>query len=527
MKTILLAAFSCTTFFLTAQTLVIDTLAFQDFEVAPAAPTWTFTGPVIYNSGFSAVNATPANSPIGIGGSRAWETTTNSGGLVLDFANTIIPVGYDSTRVRFNLAAMNLTGNTGGPDNLDYVLVAYSTDGGTTYNNRIRVRGATTDNCSWAYSATAIAANYYVPATEQVFQPTSSGLQTTFGYSTVEIVFPGSVSQIAMRITGRSSSSSDTWLIDNLVMTGEYICTPSAATVSPIVCGSYVSPSGNTLSSSGTYLDTIPNSTGCDSVITINLTVNNATSSFLPAAACGSYVLPSGTVVTSGGVYMDTIPNAAGCDSIITVSLNLNNATSSSQTVTACFSYLSPAGNMYTTSGMYMDTVLNTAGCDSVITTTLTIDTVDVSTTMTGATLQANASGATYQWIDCNNGNAVIAGETNQTYMPAANGNYAVIVTQGLCTDTSACVNVTSVNVNASVLNSVSVYPNPFAETFVLENLPVNSVITVTDAQGRSVLTRTSTVTRIEIDLGGEADGIYFVEIKSGDQISHHRVTKQ
>lgn len=225
--------------------ILIDTLAIQDFEVVPQAPTWTFTGPVIYNSGFSSISAAPPSSPLGIGGSRAWETTVNSGGLILDFDNIIIPNGYDSLRVHFNLAAMNLISNSGGPDDLDYLLVAYSIDGGATYTNRLRIRGSIANNSFWAYSATGVAKVFYTPTTEAVFQPTTVGLQTTFGYSNCEIVFPSTVTQVKMRITGRSSSSTDTWLVDNLLITGESVCTPSTATISASACGSYISPSGN------------------------------------------------------------------------------------------------------------------------------------------------------------------------------------------------------------------------------------------------------------------------------------------
>ena len=128
--------------------LAIDTLAIQDFEITPATPTWNFTGPVVYNSGTSSASAAPPNSPIGINSSRAWETTSVSGGLILDFDNITIPLGYDSVRVNFRLAAMNLNGSTGGPDNLDYVLVEYSIDGGNTFVSRLRIRGATANNLS-------------------------------------------------------------------------------------------------------------------------------------------------------------------------------------------------------------------------------------------------------------------------------------------------------------------------------------------------------------------------------------------
>jgi len=221
MKKILLSVLLIAGLDLAAQ-LQTDTLAIQTFDTIPVTPpVWTFTGPVVYNSGFSSASAAPPNSPIGINGSRAWETTTNSGGLVLDFANILIPAGYDSVRVRFNLAAMNLTGTTGGPDDLDYVLTEISLDSGATFYGRLRNRGAVTNNSFWPYSATGVAKLYYQPQTEVEFQPANSGLQTTQGYSTNEIVFPGTITQVKIRMTGRSSTSSDTWLVDNLVITGE------------------------------------------------------------------------------------------------------------------------------------------------------------------------------------------------------------------------------------------------------------------------------------------------------------------
>lgn len=236
-------------FLVQAQT--IDTLAFQDFEVVPSQPVWNFTGPVVYNSGFSSNTANPPNSPLGIGGSRAWETTTNSGGLVLEFGNVTIPSGYDTVRIYFNLAAMNLLGSGGGPDNLDYVLVAYSLDGGATYTNRLRIRGAVNDNSVWEYSATGVASVYYQPTSETMFQPITSGLQTTMGYSHCEIRFDASaITQLRLRITGRSSSSTDTWMIDNVIMTGERNCNESTNSISPVVCDSYTSPSGDVYTAS-------------------------------------------------------------------------------------------------------------------------------------------------------------------------------------------------------------------------------------------------------------------------------------
>jgi hypothetical protein len=508
----------------------IDTLAFQDFEITPAGPVWNFTGPVIYNSGFSAPGAAPGNSPIGIGGSRAWETTSNSGGLVLDFANTVIPSGYDSVRVRFNLAAMNLVGATGGPDDLDFVLIAYSTDGGITYNNRMRIRGAVNNNSFWAYSATGYAKNYYLPATEQVFQPLTSGLQTTLGYSTCEIVFPGTVTQISMRITGRSSASSDTWLVDNLVLTGENNCVPSTASITASACGSYTAPSGTVLTTSGTFNDTIPNIGGCDSVITINLTVNQATTATISPVVCGSYTSPSGTVYSASATFNDTIPNSAGCDSVITIALTVNQPSAASISPVVCDTYTSPSGMVYTSSATFNDTIPNGAGCDSVITITLTVNTVDVSTSLNGIVISANASGAQYQWLDCDNGYAVIAGETAQTFTPLANGNYAVAVTQNGCTDTSACVLVLSLDVASYAGQEMELLPNPTTDLLTLRtaNSLTNAVIVITDIQGRILMQEANRQGNVfTFDVESLQHGVYFIRITDGDKTIQRRFVKK
>ena len=115
---------------------------------------------------------------------------------------------------------MNLAGLGGGPDNLDYVLVQYSVDNGSTFYNRLRIRGAVNDNSFWAYDATGIAIVNYQPTNEVLFQPINSGLATENGYSTVGILFSGTINQLKIKITARSSSSTDTWLIDNVSLLG-------------------------------------------------------------------------------------------------------------------------------------------------------------------------------------------------------------------------------------------------------------------------------------------------------------------
>ena len=115
-------------------------------------------------------------------------------------------------------------------------------------------------------------------------------------------------------------------------------------------------------------------------------------------------------------------------------------------------------GINYTSSGIYNQTLTNLSGCDSVVTLDLGIISVDtsVSYVISSSTLTALAPNATYQWLDCNNNNTPIAGETNQNFSPTSNGNYAVEVTQNGCTAISNCYQINNLmSVSLSALNPI------------------------------------------------------------------------
>jgi hypothetical protein len=90
-------------------------------------------------------------------------------------------------------------------------------------------------------------------------------------------------------------------------------------------CNRYISPSGNEVwTSSGTYTDIMVNAFGCDSVITVHLTIARSSAQTITATACRTYVSPSKKHVwRTPGIYRDTLVNDAGCDSVITVNLSI------------------------------------------------------------------------------------------------------------------------------------------------------------------------------------------------------------
>lgn len=302
-------------------------------------------------------------------------------------------------------------------------------------------------------------------------------------------------------------------------------CSETFATISPVECNFYTSPSGNhTWNSTGVYFDTIPNVGGCDSIITIDLTINSSSMSTQALSVCNFFNSPSGNYVwTTTGIFYDTIPNNAGCDSIIMFNLTINSSSMSTQTLNACYYFNSPSGNhIWTTSGAYYDTIPNAAGCDSIMLFNLTIDTVNVNVTDNSPVLTAQATGASYQWLDCNNLFSQLGGDTLQSLIATVNGSYAVQVTQGGCVDTSACFNVVNVSIDNNAFNSISIWPNPATNKIWIDlgQETENATITITDALGRIVESIKIDNNRIaELNLTGEA-GLFFVKIEFNNGLS-------
>lgn len=304
-------------------------------------------------------------------------------------------------------------------------------------------------------------------------------------------------------------------------------------TINVIACDKYKSPGGKTgWVVSGTYMDTIPNKTGCDSLITVNLTLNKSTFSQISPRTCGSYTSPSGKYTYPFSIsFFDTIPNSAGCDSVILVDLIVNKITSATVSNTVCKRFISPSKkHIWTISGKYYDTIPNRKGCDSLITINLTINNATVAVSQKGAKLSALADGAFYQWLNCNTSYSKITGATNQVYTATALGRYAVEVTEGTCTDTSICMNVTDLRVDTySLYNSLSVFPNPATGQYTVSSVqPLNNAsIKVINAMGETILLKNNVFgSSVFIDISGHANGIYFIEISEKENSGRLKLIK-
>ena len=147
--------------------------------------------------------------------------------------------------------------------------------------------------------------------------------------------------------------------------------------------------------------------------------------------------------------------------------------------------------------------------------TTVSISIVEVNVMQNGATLTSTATNATYQWINCSN-NAAVPNATNASFTPDGNGNFAVVVTQNGCTDTSACLTVSTASILQSQLShDIKAYPNPTSGTLMIDLGREYAAIEVkiTSVIGAWISTENfnhSQLLQIEMP---ETQGIYFVNI--------------
>jgi hypothetical protein len=153
------------------------------------------------------------------------------------------------------------------------------------------------------------------------------------------------------------------------------IAQPNTGTDVATACDSYTWIDGITYTAdNNTATWTLTNAAGCDSVVTLDLTILASTAGTDVVTACDSLVWIDGvTYKSSNNTATHVLTNAAGCDSVVTLDLTILASTSSSVDVSSPESYTSPSGKVWTQTGIYLDTIANAVGCDSVITFNLTI----------------------------------------------------------------------------------------------------------------------------------------------------------
>lgn len=353
---------------------------------------------------------------------------------------------------------------------------------------------------------------------------------------------------------------------DSIIQVELIIYYSTSESIYPIVCDTYVSPAGNTYTSNSIFTDILTTADGCDSIIHVFLTVRKSKTTNLNIIACSSYTSPLGVVYTNSAQISDTLATAFACDSVVNINLTIVNGSTQNLQVEVCDSYISPAGDLYTNSQTFSDTLSSSFGCDSIINVALTIyqttyDTIHPSVCVEFVSdldnvyiyqgvyteyytsknncdsiliidlevnpinltinkldelLESLEFGATYQWYDCL-ANTAVASETARQFISPDNGVYSVIIDNGSCVDTSACVDVNSVGINDFLLNGevLLAYPNPAKDLLYLSseaNLEAYE-FRIFDLQGKLLQQGQLQAAKNTIDISTLKAGVYFLQV--------------
>jgi gliding motility-associated-like protein len=143
------------------------------------------------------------------------------------------------------------------------------------------------------------------------------------------------------------------------------------------VCpGNSVVINGQTLSTPGQYPSTYASIAGCDSTIVANV-INQEI--YIPVSQTtsicdGDTLIWFGQTISEAGAY-DNIVTALGCDTLITLQVSVTTAVTSSQSISVC-----PGGTVIiygdeiSSSGIYPYTLEASGGCDSIVSYDITFD---------------------------------------------------------------------------------------------------------------------------------------------------------
>jgi len=330
---------------------------------------------------------------------------------------------------------------------------------------------------------------------------------------------------------------------DSTVTINLTVLSPISGTINKTICdGDSIVVNGTTYSSSVTgaaevFYNIGPNN--CDSTVTINLTVLNSLTGTINKTICaGDSIVVNGTTYSSSvsgatEVFYNIDPN--NCDSTVTINLTVLNPLTGTINKTICAGdSIVVNGTTYSSSVSDGVEVFNSIGpnnCDSTVTINLTVlNTIDTSTSVSGTTITTNQTGATFQWLDCNNGNSPIPGATSANYVASSNGNYAVAITVGSCSDTSSCVNISTVDIIKSDFdNKLIIYPNPTNGYFSIDlgEKQKTLTITITNLNGKSILSKTYNNRQFLTLKLEEPTGVYILIIESVNKKAVVRLVKE
>ena len=266
---------------------------------------------------------------------------------------------------------------------------------------------------------------------------------------------------------------------------------------------------GLTFTESGTQTLTLQTENGCDSVLTMTVTVNSGYAVTETTFICPNE-LPyewNGVTFTAAGIQNVTLTAADGCDSVVTMVLNIYPTFMVTDSRTICPGELPYEWNgvTFTAAGVQATSLQTVNGCDSVVVMTLTV--LDAIT----SEFTIETSDSCYQW---NGQTYCSSGDYTQTFT-AANGCDSVVT---LHLTTSVGV------VNHELGTSLYLAPNPTKNISRIMGLSESlKCVEIMDMRGRLVIKSYDH----EIDVSTLPAGVYVVKVFTESGITNLKLVKQ
>ncbi len=179
---------------------------------------------------------------------------------------------------------------------------------------------------------------------------------------------------------------------DSIIYLNLSVVQPKDTTVSKLICwGEPFIINNRFITESGTYTEIFRSSAGCDSVVTTNLTVEggpNLEVQQVKLCAGESYSDDIGNKVFVSGLYNFKFLSEAGCDSIVTLNLSIPDTVRSEVDTFFCEGENYALENFAVTqAGTYREVFKNVEGCDSVVQYTLATLDCEISTVQNADTI--------------------------------------------------------------------------------------------------------------------------------------------
>ena len=272
-------------------------------------------------------------------------------------------------------------------------------------------------------------------------------------------------------------------------------------TINAAICeGGVYTENGFNESEAGTYTQNLQTANDCDSIVTLNLTVNSALTSIINAEICeGTTYSENGFEQSEAGTYTQTLQTSNGCDSIVTLNLSIKPNSTMTFTATVC------EGTVYTENGfnasetgIYTRTMESANGCDSTITLDLTVN----PSYQIGVLAIINR-GETYTNFGFNESEA----GTYTQHLQTADGCDSTII---LTLVVMMSLDDATVDEDAFIF-----YPNPAKDFVILEfeTLHESERVQIFDMRGRRVKTAEAGAGKkqMQIDIRDLSEGTYII----------------